>query len=101
MQAPVVSFKFRPLLPCCVDQELTTQDPLFYIHHAFVDRLWWKWQSEDPTNRLYQLGGPVKQGGSEETTLDHVMTTYGIRPNVTVRDVMDIQGGFLCYDYDY
>lgn len=101
MQAPVVSLKFRPILPYCVDQELTTLDPLFYIHHAFVDRLWWKWQSEDPANRLYQLGGPVKQGGSEETTLDHVMTTYGIRPNVTVRDVMDIQGGFLCYEYDY
>ena len=101
MQAPVVSQYFRSQLLYHVDQELTTLDPLFYIHHAFVDRLWWKWQSEDPANRLYQLGGPVKQGGSEETTLDHVMTTYGIRPNVTVRDVMDIQGGFLCYEYDY
>lgn len=29
------------------------------------------------------------------------MTTYEIRPNVTVRDVMDIQGGLLCYKYDY
>ncbi|KAJ4129033.1 hypothetical protein NW768_007562 [Fusarium equiseti] len=83
------------------DIDASPGDPLFYIHHAFVDRLWWKWQSEDPATRLYQLGGPVKQGGSEETTLDYIMTTYGIRPNVTVRNVMDIQGGFLCYDYDY
>lgn len=29
------------------------------------------------------------------------MTTYEIRPNVTVGDVMDIQGGFICYQYDY
>ncbi|KAF4416224.1 hypothetical protein F53441_14557 [Fusarium austroafricanum] len=65
------------------------------------DRLWWKWQSEDLGNRLYQLGGPSTQGESEELTLDYVMTTYGIRPNVTVRDVMDIQGGYLCYKYDY
>ncbi|EGU89170.1 hypothetical protein FOXB_00301 [Fusarium oxysporum f. sp. conglutinans Fo5176] len=65
------------------------------------DRLWWKWQSEDFGNRLYQLGGPSTQGGYEELTLDYVMTTYGIRPNVTVRDVMDIQGAYLCYRYDY
>ncbi|KAJ9416735.1 hypothetical protein QL093DRAFT_2020223, partial [Fusarium oxysporum] len=52
-------------------------------------------------NRLYQLGGPSTQGGYEELTLDYVMTTYGIRPNVTVRNVMDIQGGYLCYRYDY
>jgi tyrosinase len=29
------------------------------------------------------------------------MTTYEIRPNVTVGEVMDIQGGYLCYKYDY
>jgi tyrosinase len=88
-----------------LDHGLTSLDPLFYLHHGFVDRLWWKWQSEDPANRTYQLGGfstQRSQGGVlEETTLDYVMSTYGIRPNVTVRDVMDIQGGYLCYTYDY
>lgn len=89
------------------DHKLTSSsDPLFYIHHAFVDRSWWKWQSAKPCERLYQLGGPSKQQsfqGEEipETTLDHVLTLYGIRPNATVRDVMDIKGGFLCYEYDY
>ncbi|KAL6922686.1 hypothetical protein FSST1_006712 [Fusarium sambucinum] len=83
------------------DIDASPGDPLFYMHHGFVDHFWWKWQSEDPDTRLYQLGGPSKQGGDEETTLDYVMTTYGIRSNVTVRDVMDIQGGHLCYKYDY
>ncbi|EXL68034.1 hypothetical protein FOPG_15880 [Fusarium oxysporum f. sp. conglutinans race 2 54008] len=83
------------------DIDASPGDPLFYLHHGFVDRLWWKWQSEDFGNRLYQLGGPSTQGGYEELTLDYVMTTYGIRPNVTVRDVMDIQGAYLCYRYDY
>ncbi|EWG48604.1 hypothetical protein FVEG_08309 [Fusarium verticillioides 7600] len=83
------------------DIDASPGDPLFYIHHGFIDRLWWKWQSEDPDSRLYQLGGPCVQGGTEETTLDCIMTTYGIRPNVTVKEVMDIQGGFLCYKYDY
>ncbi|SCN91481.1 related to monophenol monooxygenase [Fusarium fujikuroi] len=68
------------------DIDASPGDPLFYIHHAFIDRLWWKWQSEDPDSRLYQLGGSSTQGGTEELTLDYVMTTYEIRPNVTVKE---------------
>ncbi|CZR44972.1 uncharacterized protein FPRO_14724 [Fusarium proliferatum ET1] len=83
------------------DIDASPGDPLFYIYHAFIDRLWWKWQSEDPDSRLYQLGGPSTQGGTEELTLGYVMTTYEIRPNVTVKEAMDIQGGYLCYKYDY
>ncbi|KAG9496459.1 hypothetical protein J7337_013047 [Fusarium musae] len=35
-------------------------------------------------------GGPSAQGGTGETTLDYIMTTYGIRPNGTVKEVMGI-----------
>ncbi|KAF9872022.1 hypothetical protein CkaCkLH20_10654 [Colletotrichum karsti] len=28
-------------------------DPIFFLHHAQVDRLWWRWQREDPAARLY------------------------------------------------
>jgi len=27
-------------------------DPIFYFHHAMLDRLWWIWQMQDPENRL-------------------------------------------------
>ncbi|KAI1064257.1 hypothetical protein LB506_008053, partial [Fusarium annulatum] len=47
-------------------------------------------ESEDAESRLYQLGGPSTQRGTEELTLGYVMTTYEIRPNVTVKEVMDI-----------
>jgi tyrosinase len=33
-------------------------DPMFYVHHAFIDKLWWDWQSFDLSNRLYAIGGP-------------------------------------------
>lgn len=34
-------------------------DPLFYLHHAFIDKLWWDWQTADVENRLYAIGGPT------------------------------------------
>ncbi|KAG5818319.1 hypothetical protein H9Q74_003020 [Fusarium xylarioides] len=46
------------------DIDASPGDPLFYIHHGFIDRLWWKWQSENLDGRLYQLGGPSAQGGT-------------------------------------
>ena len=33
------------------------------------------------------------------TTLAHVITSYGSIPNVTVKDVMDVKGSYLCYEY--
>lgn len=33
-------------------------DPLFYLHHAFIDKLWWDWQTVNPGARLYAIGGP-------------------------------------------
>jgi hypothetical protein len=33
------------------------------------------------------------------TTLGHVLNTYGNMPNMTIADVLDIQGDYLCYEY--
>ena len=40
-------------------------------------------------------------GGYEEVTLDYVLSSWGVLPDVTVYDVMDTEGGYLCYEYDY
>lgn len=131
---------------------------IFYLHHTYLDKLWWDWQKKDLPARLTDIsgtnvapfpigdalgpppggpfgpgngngtclefppggfpggfpGGPpgppqgdtiqpslVKRDGDpgNVTTLAHVLTVYGAVPNVTIADVMDIQGGTLCYDY--
>ncbi|RDW60602.1 hypothetical protein BP6252_11985 [Coleophoma cylindrospora] len=87
------------------DMYASPVDPLFYLHHSCIDRHWWEWQNEDPATRTYQMGGYTTQTepatGWVNTTLDYVLTTWGIIPDVTINDVMDTEGGYLCYTYDY
>lgn len=32
-------------------------DPLFMMHHGFVDKMWAQWQAVNPSNRTYAIGG--------------------------------------------
>ncbi|KAH9905243.1 hypothetical protein F4778DRAFT_729142 [Xylariomycetidae sp. FL2044] len=36
-------------------------DPLFMLHHGFVDKMWWDWQAQDPAKRLSDISGPNDQ----------------------------------------
>jgi len=42
---------------------------------------------------------PQVGDGGPTMTLNHVMGSLGIIPDITVRDVMDTKGGYLCYEY--
>lgn len=32
-------------------------DPLFYLHHTWLDKVWWDWQAKDRLNRVKEIGG--------------------------------------------
>jgi len=68
-------------------------DPIFFMHHSFVDRNWRLWQNADPGNRLSAMG--------RGANLDSVLTVNNLRFDFRVRDVMDTQGSLLCYVYSY
>ncbi|KAH8147820.1 uncharacterized protein LAJ45_08286 [Morchella importuna] len=82
-------------------------DPLFYLHHANMDRIWWMWQSQDLATRLTDISGPIVQFGypfSNNTsggnvTLDFKIHLNELAGNVTLEQMMNIKGGDLCYDY--
>ena len=40
-----------------MDPWASSQDPVFFLHHAGVDRMWSLWQGLDPENRLDQVYG--------------------------------------------
>jgi len=77
-------------------------DPVFYLHHANLDRVWWSWQKKDLARRLVDISGPIAmmdyQGAN--VTLNFPLSVGINAAEVTIGDVMDIRGSALCYDYD-
>lgn len=97
-------------------------DPIFFLHHANLDRLWMQWQARD-TKRLTAIGGPVTApytlfgeaqprslgldafvpyfgDGGNVTTLKHSMWMAGIVPNITAADAMSVENDGICIKYD-
>lgn len=87
-------------------------DPLFYLHHANLDRLWWEWESADPSKRETDISGPDTQFAYpfdffgeipyKNITLNYNMFFGNLTPGTTwvpIKNVMDISAGPLCYTY--
>jgi tyrosinase len=87
-------------------------DPIFFMHHTNIDRLWDNWQHLDWPARRCDISGPDTQyaypfnffgdRAYQNITLDYKMNFSNLIPGrqyVTVREVMDTQGGQFCYIY--
>lgn len=96
----------------------TCADPLFYLHHTYLDKLFWDWQ-QGSAERQKAVGGPNARPGFNEshplpdsaftthngddngtsTTAGHVLWMAGIMRNVTIEEVMDLSGDVTCATY--
>ena len=75
-------------------------DPIFYLHHTNLDRIWRKWQEIDPSSRLYQVSGRSSiTPPYQNVTLDFGLDMGGFAPTKPIREVMDIHSGPMCYTY--
>ncbi|EIM81499.1 Di-copper centre-containing protein [Stereum hirsutum FP-91666 SS1] len=79
-------------------------DPLFYLHHGMLDRIWAQWQGLNESN-VYDIAGFVDTElepleGWRNTTLNTTLDYFGIIPSLTVGDVMNTTGGVLCFVYE-
>jgi tyrosinase len=90
------------------DPMTSANDPLFFMHHSGLDRLWAAWQDQERKNRLWDVEGKVSgfMGGAQQKdlTLDTPIWMGLSAPDRPVRDVMDVLNengkGFLCYKYE-
>ncbi|KAH9904286.1 hypothetical protein F4778DRAFT_731979 [Xylariomycetidae sp. FL2044] len=80
--------------------QTSPNDPLFFLHHSQIDRLWWLWQQVDTDTRNADFSGN-KYLSPDETPAapTDVMTFLGLGPNVTVSDVLMTDNDVLCYTY--
>jgi len=58
-------------------------DPVFFLHHSNVDRLWAKWQTLHPNEEPYQSEGPFK--GLFGQDLNEKLFPFG----VTIKSILD------------
>jgi tyrosinase len=80
-------------------------EPIFWLHHSFLDNLYWKWQSKNSSVRLSEVGGPTIpfHPASGPVTLEQPLNVHWEGETIPLKKVMDITGnahdGFLCYTY--
>ncbi|ORY07829.1 Di-copper centre-containing protein [Basidiobolus meristosporus CBS 931.73] len=67
-------------------------DPLFWLHHAFIDKIWADWQASNPA-RSKNYSGKRSKGGNALVT--DIMNPF----NVPVSAVLDTTAPGLCYRY--
>lgn len=89
-----------PTCVSCLTETDDVTDPIFFLHHTQIDRLWTLWQQENPDIRNMEFGGPRTQGADTPgATLQDVMPYLGITPDIKVEEVMKTQTSLLCYAY--
>ncbi|KAI8624523.1 hypothetical protein F5Y19DRAFT_453990 [Xylariaceae sp. FL1651] len=81
-----------------LDELSAPNDPIFWLHHVQLDRLWWQWQQEDPA-RLQDYGQYKKQPGRNVSLHDTLQQGGLVDKNILVHQVMDTESGILCYRY--
>jgi tyrosinase len=81
-------------------------DPVFYLHHSMIDRVWWMWQMIKPSERAASdkaIDGTrtfLNQPPSANGTLDDLIDLeYAFGPATPIRDLLSSVNGPLCYAY--
>jgi tyrosinase len=81
------------------DTYASPADPVFFLHHAFIDRNFRIWQNNGGNARVTTISGTDSQGN--RLSLDTTVNVYDFRPTVRIRDILNTQSTTLCYKYNY
>ncbi|KAK5654651.1 hypothetical protein OQA88_6972 [Cercophora sp. LCS_1] len=82
-------------------------DPIFFLHHTQVDRLWWIWQQADKSRTsayegFHRLPPNAPEGEhGPPVTLNDALSMGELAPKGIVSDFMDTRNANLCYEYPF
>ena len=71
--------------------------PLFFMHHLFIDKLWWIWQNSAPGRRRAYGGGQ-----NSRVSVNDPLRYMGLHTRITVADALDASRpieGLACFSY--
>lgn len=84
------------------DLYTSPNDPVFYMHHAMLDAIYWIWQALHP-EEAGDIWGTVTMRNtppSRNATIDDLLDMHHFQPSRPIRDLLDTLGGSpLCYIY--
>ncbi|CAE6459286.1 unnamed protein product [Rhizoctonia solani] len=80
--------------------QYSPNDPLFFLHHAQIDRLWTLWQGRNETRLTDYQGNTVQNSTEINASLQDTMKFLGLGEDRTVESLMDTLSNGLCYKYD-
>ena len=75
-------------------------DPVFFLHHAWVDRLYYNWQAGDQV-RVSTTGVNGADSTGATLTMNTQIDVRNFRPTIPLRNVLNTQSTTLCYKYSY
>ncbi|KAF2400179.1 Di-copper centre-containing protein [Trichodelitschia bisporula] len=87
-----------------MDVFTSPNDPIFWLHHGNLDRIWSIWQDAAPEKRRYDASNPASFWNTGKISLTTPIWMGFAAPDRPVRAVMDPLNrngeGFLCYKYE-
>jgi tyrosinase len=76
-------------------------DPVFWLHHLFIDHNYRIWQLGDENARTSAAGVNGKDAYGNTLTMDTMVYMEGLAPDIAIRDIINTKSTTLCYRYDY
>ncbi len=97
----------RLLTQTCSQVFNSPGDPMFWLHHTMVDRTWWIWQNQKPTERVFLVNGtrtmlnnPPSDKATMEDVIDLAFVTPKDGPTYAMKHHVSSVAGPYCYIYE-
>jgi hypothetical protein len=74
----------------------SVNDPVFYLHHRNIDRIWKQWQDTNPLANSYERASLIS---NQMSLLSDVMSFQGLGKDMSVFELINTTSQNLCFTY--
>ena len=81
------------------DPKTAANDPIFWIIHTNIDRIWYTWQKRYPELANTFNGNRIPNSTVQDASPDDMLRFYGLGDDIKVRDTFSTESMRYCYVY--